>query len=581
MLRYLLTGQHLGDRSTGATMNDMQTVRRVRPPHRPAVHARHPLLSASALLVTLACAGALAAGIWLRLWLVLHVALDSDEAVVGLMAEQVLHGHFSAFYWGQSYGGVEPLLAAAGLAVLGHSGYALNATAATLDLVACALVAVLARVAGAGRAAAAVAASLAWLWPFSAVWNSTRELGFRQATLVLGLLLLVLAVSIVRRGGGPVRWSLLGLVGGVGWWASPEIAYFAVPAAGLLAWELVRRQARATVVRVAAAVAAFGVGALPWLVDNVQRGFASLSAAGVGGTTHGTYLHRLHVAFVDMAPMQLGLRAPTSGRWVTATTPAVALCVAAAVVVVAGMVGLWWRGPRPGRVLVAAVVAFPFLYAAFPPTDYWIDGRYALYFGPLLALVAVMGGALLLQALPRPGPGAGRRWLRTSAAVAVLAAGALSTAAGLGTTYPHADRSPGTTPVANAVTRQLVGALAAHHLTTVVAGYWVAYDVDFLSHQTITATPVGPIRVPADERAVAPSRHAAWLFVQPTAAGRRAVLAQFGSALPVPFAMPLQQFTGLLEAWHIDFRTVPVGPMVAVVPRAPAGALMARIAHAL
>src|SRR5271165_3555765 len=55
----------------------------------------------------------IAAGLLGRAWWLTHVTFDSDQAVVGLMAREILHGHFTAFFWGQVYGGVEPFVVAA------------------------------------------------------------------------------------------------------------------------------------------------------------------------------------------------------------------------------------------------------------------------------------------------------------------------------------------------------------------------------------------------------------------------------------------------------------------------------------
>ena len=62
-----------------------------------------------------------ALGLLLRCWYLTHQPTNSDVAIVGLMARQILHGHFSAFYWGQTYGGVEPYLVAVMFAVFGQS----------------------------------------------------------------------------------------------------------------------------------------------------------------------------------------------------------------------------------------------------------------------------------------------------------------------------------------------------------------------------------------------------------------------------------------------------------------------------
>ena len=49
------------------------------------------------------------------------------------MAQEILHGHFSAFYWGQNYGGLEPYVVAAVFAVFGQSTFTLEITPALLD----------------------------------------------------------------------------------------------------------------------------------------------------------------------------------------------------------------------------------------------------------------------------------------------------------------------------------------------------------------------------------------------------------------------------------------------------------------
>jgi len=37
------------------------------------------------------------------------------------------------------------------------------------------------------RRAGILAGSLAWVWPYTLIWNSSRELGFHFATLALGM----------------------------------------------------------------------------------------------------------------------------------------------------------------------------------------------------------------------------------------------------------------------------------------------------------------------------------------------------------------------------------------------------------
>ncbi len=66
-----------------------------------------------------------------------------------------------------------------------------------------------------------------------------------------------------------------------------------------------------------------------------------------------------------------------------------------------------------------AVVAFPFLYAIFPTSWYWADGRYGVYLPPLLVLLAVWSLPAVIAAPstaggPRPTPTSVRRCGRRS-----------------------------------------------------------------------------------------------------------------------------------------------------------------------
>ena len=82
---------------------------------------------------------------------------------------------------------------------------------------------------------AALGAALTWVWPYAATWNSVREIGFRGATLCCGLVLVLCALRVYQHRAGPATRVVLGLAAGAGWWASPEIAYFVLPAVVLLA----------------------------------------------------------------------------------------------------------------------------------------------------------------------------------------------------------------------------------------------------------------------------------------------------------------------------------------------------------
>ena len=48
--------------------------------------------------------------------------------MAGLMARNILNGHFQAFFWGQGYGGLEPYFVAIVFAIFGQSALSLGLT---------------------------------------------------------------------------------------------------------------------------------------------------------------------------------------------------------------------------------------------------------------------------------------------------------------------------------------------------------------------------------------------------------------------------------------------------------------------
>jgi uncharacterized membrane protein YgcG len=56
-------------------------------------------------LMIVAIAVLVVLGLFVRVWILGGTPINSDQAVVGLMAREILHGHLFVFYWGQHYGG--------------------------------------------------------------------------------------------------------------------------------------------------------------------------------------------------------------------------------------------------------------------------------------------------------------------------------------------------------------------------------------------------------------------------------------------------------------------------------------------
>ena len=265
------------------------------------------------LVLAFVLAAFLISGWLIRLWILGNAPINSDEATAGLMAHQITLGHTYAFFWGQSYGGVEPYLLVPAFALFGQSPLALNITPSILAFV----ISVLVWRIGLRLfhpTAAAVAAVLSWIWSESTLWNSTRETGFREMTPLLGLVVLLQAIRIfqtVRRKGADriVDWAIFGAAGGLGFWSSPEIVYFAIPGILVVATTLRRRPAGVVIPRLAVAFLACVVGALPWIWATLTRHSAVIPPAPE------PYLSRLGTFFSHVLPMLLGLRVEGFGLW--------------------------------------------------------------------------------------------------------------------------------------------------------------------------------------------------------------------------------------------------------------------------
>jgi hypothetical protein len=547
---------------------------------------------------------ALAAGTVLRAWLLTHVPLFGDEAVIGLMAQHIQHGDTTAFIWGQDYGGAEPYLVAGVFSVFGSSPMALNIVPAILAALAAVLSGAVAYELTGRPRLAWLGGALVWVWPYAALWNSVRENGFRGVALVCGLATVLCALRLWRGRRTVSTYAVLGLAAGVGWWASPEMIYFVVPVGVILVgcWVRLRdpggfrsapwRPGPVVLVAVGAVV-----GALPWLYANVNSGFATLRRSNIPSAPGEGYTARLSIFFHDTLPLQLGLRSLFTGAWIGSQTLGLMAYGLLALLLVAAVVEIC-RSLRTGRRAVPAVglaaglVVLPFLFAAFPSSWYWLDGRYGGYLAPfimLVALAAVAGPPVVV-----PDPAAARRGrhaagtvdtgragaLRSRQSVAVLIGSSVVVLAALALTGAGAQVASGAPvshPVAffkgwgdpNAEGRAVVAAMAADHITVAYGDYWTAYVLDFLGPHTVVVSP-SPLDVdrwPAEQATVARDPHAAWLFFAPGQEDEATGV--FSNPERGPGTYTEASFLQLLKSQGIAARVVHLGVLDAVVAARP------------
>jgi hypothetical protein len=406
-------------------------------------------------VVLIAIAGA-ALGVGLRIWVLRsHLgAVDSDEAVVGLLAKGILHGRLPAFFPGQGYGGTqEEFLAAPLIALFGLSATTIRAAPLALWVASVVLVWLIGRRVLDDRRAV-LASVVFWVWPAYFIWKSTRAHGFYGSELTLGLVVLWLILRLHDK--RSLRdLVFLGLALGCGLWSSPQVAIVALPSLCWLVWT------RRSLLRDAPVVLAFAVvGALPWLLGNLRRDWYSLHP----GANEGPWTNHVHNLVVSTLPEALGLRLAWSYEWVGGV--AVGLPVYA--LAVGGFGWLLMRHPSRLTPLLLIVLTFPVFYIVSPYTWLQTEPRYLTLVMPVFAL-------LIASAMTTA-------W-RTAAILTVVVAISIGGMIELDRHHVVAFSTEGTAVPASIT--PVLDTLRAHHLSYAFASYWIAWRIAFESDEKI------------------------------------------------------------------------------------------------
>jgi hypothetical protein len=535
----------------------------------------------TAWVLLVVCLGGVLAGVVVRVWLLVHQPLTGDEAIAALMARQIRHGHLYSFYWGGAYGGAEPYLVAAVTSVFGSDAVAVNLSATLLTAVSTVLMWSLVRslVPPAARWIAYPAAVMFWVWPEASLWNSTRESGFRCVTMLAGLACLKLALRLTSSG----SWgdaAGLGLAIGVGWWSSPEIVYFLIPVAPIVAAAVYRqehngRPSRAGVLLLSILSCA-GLGSLPWILTNVRSGFASLSMTASPVYQSSTYLHRLGTAFGKTMPMMLGLRTSPGGAWIGGDLgrPLYGVVVAAVIAACAWSI-FRVRTLLPLAAVAMGCVAFPFIYAVFPATVYWTEGQYGVFVVPLVVLVVFASlGFLSLAATGRRVRPPTTSWT----AALILIVGVASTVVCFNDAWLQAPTPLYSSQIAQpsflagwgtdpsrtaAVTARLAESIGIKYA---YADYWTAYVLDLFGGGRLIVSDVHNDRWVPEYRAVWAASDPAWLFVHPGSLS--AAQHAFPRARIGPDNYSEAAFSEALTKLGISYQIIRLGVLDAMLPAA-------------
>ncbi len=430
-----------------------------------------------------------AAGILLRwYWILLgRFPFNSDEAVVGLMANHVLHGEIPTFFYGQSYmGSLDAIWVSLFFRLFGATVISLRAAQTVLWIALLFSVFFLAReVFNSARAGWIALAFLAFP-PVNLLLYSTVTLGGYLEALIIGVWTVILAHQIRRGHHAPMlQFFLLGLWTGFGLWVFGFSLLFSLPACLFALWWGVVRTAdcRQRLPRTAVFAAGLLIGAVPWWLFALQYGFHTLllelggSAIAVeqGGWLSGTLTHLFSFFFLGL-PAALGFRPPWSADWLV--LPLIPFVLIA-------WVWMLWRDRnhpgRAGRVLLYAPLGLLLLVFVFTPFGVDPSGRYFL---PFCILLPVLAGGVFIHLAGRKRNLflAGMALILIFQAAGIFQAEKLS-ADGFTTQFaPH-------TGIDQARMGEVQQFLLAHGETRGYTTYWVSYPLAFLSDEALIFTP--------------------------------------------------------------------------------------------
>jgi hypothetical protein len=220
---------------------------------------------------------------------------------------------------------------------------------------------------------------------------------------------------------------------------------------------------------------------------------------------------------------------------------------------------------RGGRALAIGlgVLAFPFLYGISPFAGGWMDGRYAGYLVPFLALTVTIGICEAGRRLHRP------QRVATVVLSGVVAISMLLAMIGVRQVV-NAEHLLYTSSWGNpdGPTMTAISNLEAAGATAGYADYWVPYKLDFLSQGRLTFTTTGHA-VPRSLKigaGVARHKQTAWLFVPPDKATIDGVQFVLSYLAVGPGGVSEPQFVSTLRRLGVFYRVVDAGILDAVIP---------------
>jgi len=251
-----------------------------------------------------------------RLLLLIHsnAGIESDEAIVGLMAKHITEGTgIPAFYYGQAYmGSLESIIAALYFFIFGVNNWALKSVPLTFSLILIAL-SYLVALEMRGRTSARIAALCTAIAPSSLIiWSLKARGGFIE-TLVIGSLALLLTIKICKnkstdmKNDAPLWWGIAFSLG-LGWWTNNQIIFYIAPIGIILLFKLFYYQNPVAISKyVLSSLFLFFLGSLPFWTYNILHKPRWASFDVLFGSTAGNFAGQyFHDFWTTALPIILG-----------------------------------------------------------------------------------------------------------------------------------------------------------------------------------------------------------------------------------------------------------------------------------
>ncbi|RMG41382.1 MAG: hypothetical protein D6719_08710 [Candidatus Dadabacteria bacterium] len=237
--------------------------------------------------------------------------IDSDEAIVGLMARHILGGApIPVFYYGQHYmGSFEALVSSLLFAAFGISSCVLKVTPFIFSLILIVVVYLIAAL-GYSRRAARYASILVAIPPSTLIiWSLKARGGFIEIV-VIGAVAALLTVRWLQSKEPSISTTvLIGLVLGFGWWVNNQIIYFMLPVGCLMLLKLLWQDNGrfvAVFYHFFQGLTAFFIGGAPFWVYNLKNDFASFGMFAASGFSDIT--EHIKGLFTVALPVLLGAK---------------------------------------------------------------------------------------------------------------------------------------------------------------------------------------------------------------------------------------------------------------------------------